>query len=126
MAQAVQKLPSSADQALATTTLTTIPGLVIEILTGAGWIFLTLSMLISSTYAGTNLIYARLKIDNQPLLPPNAILRIAQNVTGSFSFRWAFKLGAGQHTIEAQASSSDATANIVGLAANLILEEPGY
>lgn len=126
MAQAVTKLPAQANSPINTTDYTLVPGLEALLLTGSGWIFISASLLITSTYNGYNNTSLAIAIDGVLLDDTPRYSSIPINGLATVSIRIALKLGAGQHTIQVRAYATQSGAIISAYRANLVIEEPGY
>lgn len=126
MAQAVSKTPTVRDKALTSGSFVTIPGLIIQVLTGSGWIFLTY---LAGVYNGSGtvvIVYPQLVIDGVDYSDGLPLISAETAHRTIVSGRFPFKLGSGQHTITFQIKVSQASCIIEGTNALLLLEEPGY
>jgi hypothetical protein len=118
--------PSEPNTAIATGSLTEIPGMVIRTLNGSGWVKLSYSIRIYNS--GGSSIGAHFQLSRDDLLIPLTYrsFPVMSNARNSPSSRHIFIPGPGLHTYKLLAFASGAGVIIEGQEANLILEEPGY
>jgi hypothetical protein len=129
MAQITTRQVTTLNHPLALATFTLIPGLILEALTGAGWLNIRLHATISSNFNGINTAYLTLEIDGQIFgadHPAYGFHTIPQTNYVQMTIDYFVRLGAGQHKIQAFGKADSATATIYSRQLYLSLNEPGF
>lgn len=126
MAQAVTARTAVPDQTLPVAGWADTTGLSISMLNGSGWIEISFEAQIFSSYAGNNMIDARLTIDGVEYPDTVRTLVLAQNEQRPLAFKLLTKPGAGQHLYRVQTTTSQSTAKVMLNQVQFCVQEPGY